>query len=356
MRFQLKCRVLSARRAIALMMLLACAAGCTRGELEHKADAYNQAIAELNNRQILLNAVRASQRAPMSFVGFGDVAATPTFSGAAGGTFNFDPLGLTTYNINPTLNVNGGFTSFTMNNLNYAAFAQELQRPLPPSIVEYFDQLKFPKELVKLIFVQEYTLPVQKRQRIAAEAAARCRARANQRDADICDAMERDRDRFDSGGCRDFPETHATMTLLNVGRDLCAMVTFQTFVRQLRLLEIELPFKPRTTQAILYYLGDLIAAQNYSTHQFIPEVVVEKDNRRLTVPLFEVRRAVPAPAGAAVAVSYGGENFFIPTPAFGSTEEARSLQVLDLVSQVITAATSKDALPKTSTVTLVQAR
>lgn len=356
MRFQLKFQIRSACRAAALMMLLVCITSCTRGELEHKADAYNQAIAESNNRQTLLNAVRASQRAPMSFVGFGDVAATPTFSGAAGGTFNFDPLGLTTYNLNPTLNVNGGFTSFTMNNLNYAAFAQELQRPLPPSVVEYFDQLKFPKELVKLIFVQEYILPVQKRQRIAAEAAARCRARASQRDADLCDAMERDRDRFDNAGCRDFPETHATMTLLNVGRDLCAMVTFQTFVRQLRLLEIELPFKPRTTQAILYYLGDLIAAQNYSIHPFIPEVLVEKDNRRLTVPLFEVRRALPASAGAAVAVSYGGENFFIPTPAFGSTEEARSLQVLDLVSQVITAATSKDALPKTSTVTLVQAR
>ncbi|MBR0966995.1 hypothetical protein JQ554_23375 [Bradyrhizobium diazoefficiens] len=356
MGFWLECQARPTCRAVVLTMLLLGIAGCTRGELEHKADAYNQAIAESNNRQILLNAVRASQRAPMSFVGFGDVAATPTFSGAAGGTFNFDPLGLTTYNVNPTLNVNGGFTSFTMNNLNYAAFAQELQRPLQPSIVEYFDQLKFPKELVKLIFVQEYTLAVQKRQRIATEAAMRCRARANQRDIDICGAMERDRDRFDKAGCQDFPETHGTMTVLNVGRDLCAMVTFQTFVRQLRLLEVELPFKPRTTQAILYYLGDLIAAQNYSTHRFLPEVLIEKDNRRLTVPLFEVGRSAGVVAGTAVTVSYGGESFFIPTPAFGSTEEARSLQVLDLVSQVITAATSKDALPKTSTVTLVQAR
>jgi hypothetical protein len=100
----------------------------------------------------------------------------------------------------------------------------------------------------------------------------------------------------------------------------------------------------------------LIAAQNYSPHRFMPEVLVEKDNRRLTVPLLEVRQAAAAPVGSAVTVSYGGAAFFIPTPAFGSPEEARSLQVLDLVSQVITAATSKDALPKTSTVTLVQAR
>ncbi|MBB4383496.1 hypothetical protein GGD61_008197 [Bradyrhizobium sp. SBR1B] len=49
------------------------------------------------------------------------------------------------------------------------------------------------------------------------------------------------------------------------------MVTFQTFVRQLWLLEIELSFRPRTTQAILYYLGDLIAAQNYSHIRSYPK-------------------------------------------------------------------------------------
>ncbi len=86
-------------------------AGCTRAELESKAEAYNAAIGESNNRQILLNAVRASQRAPMSFVGYGDVAATPTFSGSAAGTFNFDPFGLTTYTLNPTVNVGGGFSN-----------------------------------------------------------------------------------------------------------------------------------------------------------------------------------------------------------------------------------------------------
>jgi hypothetical protein len=53
---------------------------------------------------------------------------------------------------------------------------------------------------------------------------------------------------------------------------------------------------------------------------------------------------------------YNGESFYIPKPAFGAIDEARSLQVLDLVSQIITMATAKDALPKSSTVTLVQSR
>jgi hypothetical protein len=56
---------------------------CTRAELVSKADAYDEAIWDSNNKQILLNAVRASQRAPMSFVGFGDMLASPSFSGGA---------------------------------------------------------------------------------------------------------------------------------------------------------------------------------------------------------------------------------------------------------------------------------
>ena len=42
------------------------------------------------------------------------------------------------------------------------------------------------------------------------------------------------------------------------------MTTFQVFERQLRLLNLDVPFTARTGQAVLYYLGELIAAQNYS--------------------------------------------------------------------------------------------
>jgi hypothetical protein len=45
-----------------------------------------------------------------------------------------------------------------MNNLNNAEFAQQLQRHISPADVQYFVDLKFPKELVQLIFVQEYRI------------------------------------------------------------------------------------------------------------------------------------------------------------------------------------------------------
>src|ERR1700688_1774840 len=109
--------------------------GCTRAELEHKADAYNQAIAESNNRQILLNSVRASQRAPMSFVGFGDVAASPNYSGSAAGTFSFNPAALTSYALNPAVNYSGGFSSFTLSNLNQTDYMKAIQDPVPPKLI-----------------------------------------------------------------------------------------------------------------------------------------------------------------------------------------------------------------------------
>ena len=327
-------------------------AGCTRAELEHKTDAYNQAIAESNNRQILLNAVRASQRAPMSFVGFGDVSATPNWSGAANGGLNFDPFGLTTYNVNPSVNVNGGFNSFTMNNLNTKEFAAQLQHRLTQADIQHFVDLRFPEELVYLLAVQEYTVPQSQFERIELEASRRCQSPSNPRSQQFCMQFSVDAERLRT--CPSFPPSQ-TVRRLNTGRDLCGMTAFQLFQRQLRFLEIKLPFVARTGQGVLYYLGELIAAQNYSPYPFMPELfTATADGVRRTVPLFEVKRGISS--DAVVAVNYQGEGYYIPRPAFGALEEARSLQVLDLVSQLLTRATAAQALPRTSTVTLVPSR
>jgi hypothetical protein len=333
---------------------LAALCGCTRAELESKAEAYNSAIADSNNQQILLNAVRASQRAPMSFVSFGDVAASPTFSGSAAGTFNFDPFGLTTYALNPTMNVGGGFTSFGMSNLNSGEFMKAVQKPLDPAIVQYFNDLKFPEELTLLVFVQSYVVSRAQYDRIANAVKAKCASRADPRTEEICRRLDDDRAAFEDAGCQDFPESDP-MTVLNTGRELCSMNVFQTFIRRLRLLHLSLKFRTRSVQGMLYYLGELIAAQNYSAQPYSPTLFVEAEGRRRLVPLFVVRRGFPAPGQSAVTVFYQGEAFYIPRPEVGTADEARSLQVLDLISQAMAAATSKGDLPKTSTVTLIAA-
>jgi hypothetical protein len=340
-----------------LILLLFCgqAASCTRAELEHKSDAYNQAIAESNNRQILLNAVRASQRAPMSFVGFGSVLATPSLSGAASGTFNFDPFGLTSYSANPSLNVGGGFSSFSMDNLNNAEFAEQLQRRIPPAAVRYFEDLRFPKELVRLILDQEYRISAAERLRLHKDSQLRCASHQDPRTKEFCDQLRHDEDIFLQRCPGSFLETDGV--ILNTARDQCSMIKVQMLTRQMRLLDRRFFSVPRTGQGVLYYLGELVAAQNYSPYSYQPELFTRTaDGKRRTVPVFAVRRGVPAAGEAAVSVVYNGDSFYIPKPALGTLDEARSLQVLDLVSQIITLATSKDALPKTTTLTLVPVR
>jgi hypothetical protein len=344
-------RLIVAITVLGSVLVLLC--GCTRAELESKAEAYNSAIAESSNQQILLNAVRASQRAPMSFVSFGDVAASPTFSGSAAGTFNFDPLGLTTYALNPTLNVGGGFTSFGMSNLNSSEFMTAVQKPVDKTIVQYFNDLKFPEELTLLVFVQSYVIGRGQYDKITSAVGAKCASRADARTEEICQRLADDRAAFEAAGCHDFPESE-TITRLNTGREYCSMNAFQAFIRELRLLKLSLPFRTRSVQGMLYYLGELIAAQNYSAQPYFPTIYVEApDLHRRLVPLFVVRRGLPAPGESAVTVYYQGEAFYIPRPEVGAIDEARSLQVLDLISQAMAAVTSKGDLPKTSTVTLI---
>lgn len=344
------------RAFLALTVLGLSCAGCTRAELEHKADAYNAAIAQSNNRQILLNAVRASQRAPMSFVGFGDVSASPNYSGGANTTFNFSPSGLTSYVLNPSVNYAGGFSTFTISNLNSTGFMQQIQLPLTRKQVQYFHDLKWPKEIVDLMISESYVLRRSDFQRIDSEVRSRCQNPLGGRAVEFCHRLAEDQLEFEAEGCREYLSDAPEVTLLNTARDFCSMNTYQRFLRKKRFLDLTLPFKPRSIQGMLYYLGELIAAQNYSTHRYDPTVYVETSEGHKRVPLFEVRRGVPGVGQAAVEVSYDGELFYIPKPALGAIDEARSLQVLDFVSIALALRTSKTDLPKSSTVTLVPSR
>ncbi len=341
---------------LVILLLFCCqAASCTRAELEHKSDAYNQAIAESNNRQILLNAVRASQRAPMSFVGFGSVSATPNFSGTASSTFNFDPFGLTSYNVNPSVSVGGGFSNFSMDNLNNADFAKQLQYRISSQAIRYFEDLRFPKELVRLIMDQEYRISAAERLRVDKDAQLRCASQQDERTKEFCDQLRHDRDLFSQRCPGSYLDTEGA--ILNTARDQCSMIKVQMFTRQMRLLDRQFVAVPRTGQGVLYYLGELIAAQNYSPYLYQPELFTRTaDGRRRTVPVFQVRRGMPASGEATVSVVYNGDSYYIPKPDLGTLDEARSLQVLDLVSQIITRATSKEALPKATSVTLVPVR
>ncbi|WP_456726739.1 hypothetical protein [Bradyrhizobium sp. USDA 3397] len=325
-------------------------------ELIDKSAAYDSAIATSSNEAILLNAVRASQRAPMSFVSFGQVLATPTFSGTIATSANFDPAGFTSQSVNPGLSIGGGFNSFTMDNLNTTEFAQRMRIQIPIELAYYFEAQKWPEELIDLLLIGSLTVSPSLQNTILAKAEQLCFSPATEREAQICERIASQQAELVSLHCFHYGRRPV---LFNSGRDACSMYPFQLFLRQTRLLGINvlrdsrIRVTLRTPMGLLYYLGELIAAQNYSEHRFDPTVLVGTSIGYRAVPLFQVRRNLPAPAGAAVTVSYGGDAFHIPRPAFGSVEEARSLQVLDLVSQVIVLRTKATDIPKINTVGLI---
>jgi len=345
------------RRLLAALLLTALCMGCTRAELESKADAYNAAIAQSNNRQILLNSIRASQRAPMSFVGFGDVAASPNYSGSAAGTFNFGTSALTSYVLNPTVNYSGGFTSFAISNLNQTDYMKAIQDPVPPKLVQYFLDLSWPKEEIELVLSQSFVLKRGEFLKMERDVRTKCEDRSKPRNAEICERLDEDQAAFDAEGCRDFPQEGPEVVFLNTGREFCGMNKYQRALRKIRLLNLKVPYRTRSIQGVLYYLGELIAAQNYSVHPYNPMVYVETpDLRHRLVPLFEVKRGLPVLGQAAVHVNYDGDDFYIPKPALGTIDEARSLQVLDLVSTALALRTTKNDLPKSNTGVLITSR
>ena len=349
------------RAALFALLVGGLSAGCTRVELETKAEAYNSAIAGSNNEAILLNAVRASQRAPMSFVSLGQVLSSPTFAGASVGTFNFDTLirgGLTTYSLAPTANVGGGFQSFTMNNLNMDDFMTRMRKPIKLKLIQYFEGLGWPEELMELLFIASVKVRPEVRDRIERAAIAKCTAPPDEsRTEKICEAINQLIAERQLAGCY---ERDDSAGIFNSARDICKMAKFQIFLRRSRLLGIRalkrqnFDYVPHTALGMLYYLGELVAAQNYSERRYTPGVLVGTSTAGdIVVPLFVVRRGLPAPGDSAVRVNYNGEIFYIPQPDLGAVDEARSLQVLDFVSQVISAQTVDKDIPKISTISTI---
>jgi hypothetical protein len=330
--------------------LLCCA--CTRAELVSKADAYDEAIYDSNNKQILLNAVRASQRAPMSFVGFGDMLASPSFSGAAGSTGNFSPAGLTGYTLNPAVSYAGGFSQFTINNLNHADFARQMQDPVSQKLIQHFRDLKWPEEMISLLLLHSVDMSKAEYAKLLRAAESKCASDDSPRTMEICQRLNEDRQEAMVRNCPNVETIGSRVTILNTAREYCSMNKFQALLRTQRLLGSKrFLARPRSPEGMLYYLGELIAAQNYSPQPYTPMTYMDLDGTHRLVKLFVVERSVSS--AAAVQVTFNGENFYIPTPQLGTVEEERSLQVLDLVSSAIVMATSKDSLPKTNSISLV---
>ena len=120
--------------------LASCAlAGCAKLQMGYNVLTYDAALADTANQMLLLNAVRASQHYPKSFTSVGQLIASPPVSGSVQSTFNFDtmiPGGLTTYNHNPSISANAGYTQFALGNLNAQVFMEAIRKPVNAKITK----------------------------------------------------------------------------------------------------------------------------------------------------------------------------------------------------------------------------
>jgi hypothetical protein len=234
-----------------------------------------------------------------------------------------------------------------------------MREPISPVLIKYFKDLKWPEELTDLLFIASISVRPEVYNRIVRAAEAKCADDSSPRTRRLCEAIHDQEAELSAARCFEYPERGF---IYNSAREICSMARFQIFIRRSRLLYIDplgrkhYTYTPHTALGILYYLGELIAAQNYSAKQYDPKVLIGTAEGIRPVPLFVVRRGVAVPGEAAVHVYHRGEPFFIPRPELGTVDEARSMQVLDFVSQVISAVTTGKDIPKISAIGLVATR
>jgi hypothetical protein len=341
-------------------------AGCSEVQMGYNVLTYDTAIADTANQLLLLNAVRASQRYPRSFTSVGQIQAAPPLSASLASTLTFSALaGLQGYNLNPSVQANGGYSQFSLGNLNAQTFMKAIRATVREEITKSFrDNPSWPRQLLDLIYLQSFSPTEQIVRLVDSARKSRCAAggsfceRVGQQIADFSERC----------GSRHFIDPEIRIAefrgdrhmYYNTASNYCHYARFRIFLEEVRMADLKLcpedkpvpgciKMKERSPLDMIGYLGELIAAQNYIEDAFVPLLLVghsvETTREFVEVPLFVVERG-EAGGNAAVSVRHDGMNYYIPRPQFGSRLEARSLQTLELVLQTVQAATSPDDLPK----------
>lgn len=115
-----------------------------------------------------------------------------------------------------------------------------------------------------------------------------------------------------------------------------------------RNLRPALRFALRSPKALLVYLGELIALQNFASNRFVPEIVLASGD---AITLFRVVRG-QAPADR-TALSVRGpdrEIYSVPRPDYGSPDRDHTMRVLAIAGELVNAAISEKDFPAPTSV------
>ncbi|MFH0298525.1 hypothetical protein AAFX91_15015 [Bradyrhizobium sp. 31Argb] len=347
-------------------------AGCSQVQMGYNVLSFDAAIADTANQQLLLNAVRASQHYPKSFTQPGELKASPPVSGGIESTLNLTRLdGLKDYSVTPKLSVDGGYSEFSLKNLNFEEYMFNIRAEIPDQITDTFERNpNWPAQLRDLLYVQKSELPEQVVGLIDSRRKSICQKPPTDRENRRCEKLREQIEEYTSqcGGDLHFIDVAVRLHQFRNDRNLyystasnyCHYNRFRIFLEEVRLTKLRtcstqhlgcIREVRRSALDMIGFLGELIAAENYISAPFIPRVMigapVGSHFEFVDVPLFEVRVGAPT-VPVSVLVVHEGVAYYIPRPDFGSANEARSMQTLDLVLQTVQAATKREDVPKSS--------
>ncbi len=364
------CRALKPAANLGLVCSLV--AGCSQLQMGYNVLSFDAAIADTANQQLLLNAVRASQHYPKSFTQPGELKASPPVSGGIESTLNLSRLdGLKDYSLTPKLQVDGGYSEFSLKNLNFEEYMLNIRGDIPEPITETFRRNpNWPGQLRDLLYIQKFEPSERVIGLIDSRRKSICQQPPTDREYRRCAKLREQIEEFtiQCGGDMHFVDAAVRIQQFrndsgiyyNTASNYCHYNRFRIFLEEVRLTKLKTcsTAQPscvrevrRSALDMIGYLGELIAAENYINAPFVPHVMigtpVGSHFEFVDVPLFEVR--IGAPTGpTSVVILHEGVPYYIPRPDFGSPNEARSMQTLDLVLQTVQAATTREDVPKSS--------
>lgn len=145
------------------------------------------------------------------------------------------------------------------------------------------------------------------------------------------------------------------------GRPVLA-IRFQNAGVQRKYEDIEQELKPikrpierhaikfllRSPRQLLGYLGALISLQNFSQDHYVPKVLARSGQ---TITVFHVvhGNSGAEPTALAVKDPYG-DTYFVPRPAYGSSERDQTLRILSIAGELVNGAISEKDFPVPATV------
>jgi len=404
-------------------------AACATAEIRTRAVSYNEALADFGNKQILLNAVRASKRYPVYYSALGDLSANEMVDGKIGGAFPFSisngrHIELPGFTLSPNLNIGSGIGSFNVGNLNTADFQKAIHSEISAAFFKDFIKASWPKQLLYALMVKDIKISEDLDREIHHQAFENCRkldrqdigllSSHEQRSLSLCNHIKSGISELNQICSLPWPQQgrFGKASHFNSGTNYCSRLDYQIFVWQMRLLGARfVSTKPKTIKKVLketvvtkdrydhghsgytkkelkhatissvqlqlilgnrkfsiggkgaldlrsahqmiQYLGQLVSAQLFAEQSFTPTILIGGLRDYVSVPLFEVRSDPLGLISAAVRVEHEGRIYYIPKPDYGQRTEARSLQVLALINQVIAFQTNRKDLPTSQTLQLV---